>query len=169
MYAEARAAMDRKDAAAAVPQLERLVRLLDSPDLAGDSTSSDLKMLASGFLELTRAQLPPPVPEPPAPKAPVEAPPPRVPVMTQAVPVRQTLPQWNPPAGMSRYTDFQGSVRVEIGADGKVVSATIAQPIHPAYDRLVLTAAKDWLYQPATRDGVPVASERIVQVSLKAR
>ncbi len=76
MYAEARAAMDRKDAAAAVRQLEEVVRLLDSPDLAGDSTSSDLKMLASGFLDLTRAELAPPVPEPPAPKAPVEAPPP---------------------------------------------------------------------------------------------
>ncbi len=89
--------------------------------------------------------------------------------MTQAVPVRQALPQWVPPAGMSRYTDFRGAVRVEIGADGKVVSAAIAEPIHPAYDRLLLAAARDWLYEPATRDGVPVPSERTVQVSLKAR
>ena len=169
LYAEARAAMDRKDAAAAAQQLDHVVRLLDSPDLTGDAASADLKLLASGFLDLTRAQVAPPVPEPPAPAPPVEAPRPKAPVMTPAVPIRQTMPQWNPPAGMSRYTDFQGSVRVEIGADGKVVSAALAEPIHPAYDRLLLAAARDWLYQPATLDGVPVPSERTVQVSLKAR
>ncbi len=169
MYVEARSAMDRKDIDGAVQGLERLIHLLESPELAGDATSSDLKILATGFLELTRAKATPPVPDLPPARPPVEPTLAPVSVTTPAVAIRQTLPQWVPPAGMARFTDFKGSVRLQLGADGKVVSATIVEPIHPAYDRLLLAAARDWLYEPARRDGIPVASEHVVQVSLKAR
>jgi TonB family protein len=64
---------------------------------------------------------------------------------------------------------FSGSVRVGISAAGRVESADIVQSVHPGYDRLLLQAARAWEYQAATSDGVPVASEQLVQVQLKPR
>jgi TonB family protein len=58
-------------------------------------------------------------------------------------------------------------VRVLIGADGKVLSASMQQSSHPLYDRLVLQAARDWLYRPATLNGRPVPSEKIVTIHLR--
>jgi len=69
----------------------------------------------------------------------------------------------------SRLTEFRGAVRVRIDAEGRVVSAEMAAPVHPSYDRLLLVAAKAWQYQPARTNGTPVPSEKIVQVVLKPR
>ena len=38
--------------------------------------------------------------------------------------------------------------------------------VHPAYDQLLLRAAKGWSYEPAKKDGVPIASEKTVEVSV---
>jgi hypothetical protein len=38
--------------------------------------------------------------------------------------------------------------------------------VHPAYDQLVLRAARNWVYQPAKKDGAPIASEKIVQIAV---
>jgi TonB family protein len=58
---------------------------------------------------------------------------------------------------------------VVISEQGRVTDAELAPSIHPAYDRLLLAAAKTWPYQPATRNGSPVASEKVIEVVLKPR
>jgi hypothetical protein len=38
--------------------------------------------------------------------------------------------------------------------------------LNPVYDRVILEAARQWRYKPATLDGVPVKYRRIVQINL---
>jgi TonB family protein len=59
------------------------------------------------------------------------------------------------------------SVRIQIGMDGRVVDASMQQTSHPLYDRLVLQAARDWLYTPAMLNGRPVPSEKVVTIQLR--
>ena len=168
MYTDAKAAMDRKETQAAIDGFETLLEVIDDPDALADTTLSELRLLASGFLELNRAQLAAAttkVPELPAAPTRPAAPP----VIVPAVPIRQQLPAWTPPDSLTQRTEYRGSVRVQIGVDGRVVSAVIMEPVHPAYDGLVLVAARSWLYEPARQNGVAVPSERTVQIVLKPR
>jgi hypothetical protein len=85
--------------------------------------------------------------------------------VTQPVAVRQPIPPV--PSQVAGLGGPTASIRVEIGVDGKVVRASIQQSAHPLYDRLVLQAARDWLYTPATLNGRPVPSEKIVTIQLR--
>src|SRR4030095_1220896 len=90
-YAEAKGTFDRKDYARASAQFRHVLQLLDDPDMGGKL--SDLRTLASGFLDLAIAATPPPDPPKPAP-APEPAP-----VAQQApqpAPVAQQAPQPEP-------------------------------------------------------------------------
>ena len=167
MYVEAKAALDRRDRDAAIAEFEQMLKVADDPDVKDDSTVGELRLLGSGFLDLSRAL--PAIPQA-AEAAAVHAPPPVAPpVVTPPVVIRENLPPWVPNDSPSRLVEFRGAVRVRIDAEGKVVSAEIAEPVHPSYDRLLLVAAKDWLYQPAKTNGGPVPSEKVVQVVLKPR
>jgi outer membrane biosynthesis protein TonB len=42
----------------------------------------------------------------------------------------------------------------------------IATPPNPAYDKVVLGAAKTWQYQPATLNGKPVKYRKRIQITL---
>jgi len=86
-----------------------------------------------------------------------------------AVPISQVLPPWQPPAGTIAQRGFAGAVRVTIDATGKVTGATMDPSVYPPYDRLVLAAVRSWTYQPATRDGQPIGSERLVEIVLRPR
>ena len=70
------------------------------------------------------------------------------------------------PPGQAEY---RGAIKVTIAADGKVQAAEIVTPTDRTYDRQLLNAARSWLYEPAKRDGVPIASEKIVAVYLRPR
>ena len=85
--------------------------------------------------------------------------------MVQPVAIRQAIPPI--PTGVNGLGSPTASVRVQIGTDGKVVGATMQQSAHPLYDRLVLQAARDWLYTPATLNGKPVPSEKVVTIQLR--
>jgi hypothetical protein len=171
MYLQARAALDRKDKTAEA-QFEALVALIDSTSGqkgAGEDDEpmlSELKLLASGFLDLsraanTRAERPvDPVPALAPPATPLE--------ITSPVPVNQTLPVWIPPDQASQR-EFRGAIRVFISDAGRVTGAELTPPIHPVYDRLLLQASKTWEYQPALRNGVPTASEKLIEVVLRPR
>jgi hypothetical protein len=178
MYAEARAALNRKDKEA-TEQFAALVQLIDSATRldAGEAGSesaepmlSELRLLAAGFLDLSRAmsdarprtEADPPKP---APRPQVAA---SAPDVTSPVPVKQDLPLWVPPDQGSRR-EFRGALRVFISEVGRVTGAELTQVIHPAYDRQLLLAAKSWEYQPALKNGLPVASEKVIEVVLKPR
>jgi len=184
MYLDARSAWDRKDRAAASSQFASLVQLIDSTTEAGadgeansdnaEPMLSELRLLASGFLDLSRALTSATSrsegrSEGDAAKAPVrEAAAGAVPDVTSPVPLKQDLPAWVPPDQASRR-EFRGAVRVFISEVGRVTGAELSPPIHPAYDRQLLLAAKTWAYQPALKNGAPIASEKLIEVVLKPR
>jgi hypothetical protein len=156
---------------AALKKFDLVLTLTSSSLLKETSDLEDLRTLASGFIELARANTarpepkaaePPKVAEAPVP-APVPAGPP--PEVVQPVALRQSIPPV--PSEVTGLGAPSASVRVQIGTDGKVVAATMQQTSHPLYDRLVLQAAREWLYQPATLNGKPVPSEKVVTIQLR--
>jgi TonB family protein len=53
-------------------------------------------------------------------------------------------------------------VEVTIDAQGNVVETRVVQAIGHGIDEKIVTALRQWHYQPATLDGVPVASKHDV-------
>lgn len=177
LYADAKAALDRKEQPAAVKGFTDVLKLLDEPDAGQSDLLAELRLLATGFLDLSRA-LPAPAPATPPPPTPASAPAAAGPAPAAsdramvtpdkpAEPIRQTLPSWQPQDRVSGQFGFKGAVKVTISPQGTVDSAVMVRSVHRSYDALLLSAARGWLYKPATKDGVPVASEKTVQIELK--
>jgi hypothetical protein len=176
LYASAKAAYDRKAFTEAADGLDKTVRVINN--LEGSNPElSDLRMLASGFLDLSKAAMAKPsVPPPPAPApAQVSLPLVEAPVaLTPAPPLpfsnvvakRQDLPQLPFSLAMTRG-HYRGTVEVEINEAGNVVGARVIQSVHALYDPLLLVAARDWKYVPARVDGRPMAVRKRVDVVLK--
>lgn len=172
-YAVAKATFDRKDYASAERQFREVLALLDDPVMAG--RLADLRVLASGFLDLSvAANAPPPEPKPapveaaPAPPtAPPRPDPNRVFVAEDAgvvppVAVRQELPRV-PPAIMPQIRD-RGLLEIVIDENGRVTFIAMRSPVHAQYDPLVLAAAREWRYRPATMNGVPVKFRKLIRI-----
>ena len=82
-------------------------------------------------------------------------PPPKPSVITQPKPVKQVMPTY-PEAARAVGASGKVVVRVSVGVDGKVTSATILSSFgNPACEAAALSAAKKWTFTPATKDGVP--------------
>jgi TonB family protein len=174
-YTEARAAFDRKDYAGAVKQFRRVLALLDDADMGG--RLGDLRVLASGFVDLSvAASAPPPEPK----KEPAAAPTPQASDsqsemnriytsddrnVTPPVVLRQELPRV--PTSISRQARGRGVLELIVDEMGRVTSMTIRESVHPMYDSLLLTAAKDWRYQPAALQGKPVRFRKMIQVNIR--
>jgi TonB family protein len=139
-----------------------MLRLASADEVRGHATVAELRELGSGFLELSKALAPKP---PPVAEAAPTAVAPRTHVIVPPAVIQQRLPRWAPDFG-NRTTAFQGAVRVEISAEGRVTAAEITKSIHPAYDQLLLRAARDWLYQPAQKDGVPIPIDKTIEVTI---
>ena len=145
---------------------------LNDPDIESVTSQpplSDLKMLATGFNDLAgKAAAPPPATAPVAPAPePVVDKAPRVysPSDTDVVPpvtIRQAVPPYPGRVllGGSLVMD------IVIDSDGSVESAMMAGQPNPAYDRMVLQAARTWQYQPATLNGKPVKYRKRIQITL---
>src|SRR5262245_4495259 len=143
LYAKAKAQMDRKDMAQAAADFDRVLSLIDEMGPADDQGVSDLRTLASGFRDLSKAAasaaaVPPPPPPPPP--APVEAPkpeparvaaaaPPPVAAeprvysqtdkeVTRPVVISRVLPPWRATTAVDRLQGFNGSVDLLIDEDG---------------------------------------------------
>lgn len=58
----------------------------------------------------------------------------------------------------------EGDVVVEITIDeqGNVVQTSVLQSLGPGIDMKVVAALQQWRFHPATRDGIPIASEQDV-------
>jgi hypothetical protein len=182
-FNEGREQFKSGDREAALKKFDLVVTLTSSPGFKESTDAEDLRTLASGFIELANATAPQPAradakaPASAPASTPAPTPAPQAPAVAEAattqtaaeviqpVVVRQTIPPV--PSGISGLGSPTASVRVEIGADGKVVSASMQQPSHPLYDRLVLQAAREWLYSPALLNGRPVPSEKVVTIQLR--
>jgi hypothetical protein len=177
---DGRASFADKNVAAASQQFALLLKLLDDPVMADSPERADYKVLAQGFATLLAA---PPSAAPSSaapssaagPSTPASAP---APVANQtrpaaprsfvpAVPIVETMPPWTPPNPSIARNEYLGSLRLIIGADGRVKSATMVKPSHPAYDATLMNVAKSWRYKPATQDGSATESERVIAVRLR--
>jgi len=184
-YAEAKASFERKDPKA-LTEFEQLLGLLDDPDVKTLPQFADLRTIAGGFLELSQARAavlpvrPPPAPQVEAPAAPqrmedrpvtiVDVPPRRTTDgsvgFVPPIVIAQPLPRWAPPSSVGR-SGFKGSVEVTIDENGAVTSATLQQSVHPLYDDKLLAMARTWKYKPATRNGIPTAAVKVVEIQLQ--
>jgi TonB family protein len=150
----------------ALTRFNMVIVLTSDPSFKQSADAEDLRTLAAGFIDLAKAAAPPAAP--PSAAATKVAETARSldpPAVVQPIVVKQYIPPV--PTEIGTQGNPVVSVRVLIGTNGKVAQATIQQPSHPLYDRLVLQAARDWTYQPATMNGKPVTSEKIVTVQLR--
>jgi TonB family protein len=177
-YADAKAAFERKDPLTA-RQFDDLLTLLDDPDLREWSAASDLRAVASAFRDLTKAvAVAVATPVSPAPEArPAEFRsqpmlPPRDIIfssedqdVTPPVSLSQRTPQWRP-SSQEAAQDYRGVLRLVIDKSGTVESATMLTGTRPAYDQLLVRAAREWKFEPAQKQGRPVRYLRIVEIHL---
>ena len=172
LYSDAKLALERKERDTAVARFETLLKFI-GVESTNDPTLDDMRVLAEGFLDLSRA-----LPEAakaeaaadtakPANAANGEAARTATPTWTRPVIVRQDLPRWIAPDAISRRSAYDGILRVKVAANGKVVGTEIVRRTHPIYDGQLLRAAENWVYEPARQDGVPVPSELLVEVRLR--
>jgi len=177
-YTQAKAQFDRKEFAAAASLFNQTLGLMADPDLqvtAAQPPLSDLRTLASGFRDLAESALaPPPLPSLPTPAGAIAAsalaPGPIVPAVytsanTDIVPPivrRQELPAFPGKSLIGKH----GVLEVVVDEQGDVESATMPQAIAPQYDKLALAATKNWHYQPATVNGVPVKYRKAIQITV---
>ena len=178
-YASAKVSFDRKDYPSAEHQFRELLRLIDDPDMGG--RLGDLRMLVTGFVDLSAAAAAPPPepkPEPRREEAAAPAPAPSVPDVQKiytsedegvspATPIRQEVPRV--PVQVANQTRERGILDVTIDEQGRVVSAVIRLGLHPVYDSQILVAAREWRYQPAMLNGRPVKFRKIIQITVTKR
>ena len=181
-YTEAKAAFDRKDPESAAG-FERVLTLLRDPDLSSNSDLGDLAVVAAAFRDLSAARelaAAAASAAAPAPSAreissagesPAARPPePAVyrdgaPNLVPPVVVSQTLP----PSHLAERRLWTGAIEVLIDETGKVLSARMAMPVQPTYDRQLLQAALNWKYRPAVKDGMPARYIKVINVRLDTR
>jgi tetratricopeptide (TPR) repeat protein len=172
-YAMAKSSFDRKDYQSAEQLFRDVLGLLNDPDMGG--RLSDLRTLSQGFLDLSVAAAAPP-PEPAKKEVAAPAPPP-VPQpdpnriytiedhdVTAPIAIRQDVPRI-PPA-LSLQARERGVLEVVIDERGRVITMTVRMSVHPMYDTLLTTAARDWRYQPATMNGKPVKYRKLIQINV---
>ena len=175
-YASAKATYDRKDFVGAERQFRDLLRLIDDPEMAG--RLGDMRVLVSGFLDLSvAAAAPPPAPKKeeaaPAPAG-VAAPRGHYPVghifsteeseVVPPVAQKQDVP--SVPSSIRTQIREKGLLEVIIDEQGRVIGLDLRIRLHPIFDSQLLSAAKDWRYRPATLNGKAVRYRKLVQISV---
>jgi tetratricopeptide (TPR) repeat protein len=189
-YARGKEAYGRKDATGAMADFDRVIALIDEMGEAADPGVADLRTLAQGFRDLSAAA---PKPTPPAASpapaaaaAPPASGPPAGPApskvenvvrvysasdedVVKPTAVSRILPNWNPVNAVQAMQEFRGVLEVVIGENGLVTYAVITKPVNPAYDPLLIRAARDWKFKPATKDGVPVRYLLRMDIHLAAK
>ena len=180
LYAGAKDRLERKEAAEAKKDLDRVVALLDEMKASEDQDLADLRTLALGFRDLSviaaaREAAPPPprVVAPPV-VQPVVPPPPKEPVIyspadtdvTMPVVVSRTLPPWRTLSAVDRLQSFRGQLELVIDETGKVLSTKMVKGLRPDYDPALLKSATAWTFRPATKDGKPVRYRYVMDMQL---
>jgi hypothetical protein len=173
LYAEGKAAYDQKAFPEAVQTFEKTLKIIDAPDTADHLDLADLRTLAVGFLQLSRASIVPARAKFEPSAGPAAVVPRRstvAPASSEPVALRQILPPWTHAQNGPLFdAEYRGTIEVDIDERGQVVNAEITMPIHPLYDPVLLLAARDWKYEPARRNGQPVKIRKRVDVVLRSR
>jgi TonB family protein len=169
-YTDAKAAFDRGEFSEAVEAFKQVLAGLGDPDVGAAASQpplSDLRTLATGFHDLAlKAVMPPPTAALPEPAAPVVDTVRIYGIGDPKVVAPIAIVQRVPPFRGKVLKEGAGVLEVVIDETGAVESARMRVPLNSTYDRSVVEAAKNWQYQPATLDGVPVRFRKLVQVSL---
>jgi TonB family protein len=160
---------------AAAKEFSLVLELADPAHDQPQQEQADLRLLASSFLDLAERELV----EQALARAKVAAAPQAVPDLpsapTQVVPpvaVRQDVPPW--PASLaaerrasSHGVPLTGILELAITEEGTVASVRLSKSIHPFYDAMLLSAAKRWKYQPATRNGSPIEFQKRLAIEVR--
>lgn len=175
LYLEAKAAYDRKAYADAAQVLERTVRVIDTIESPAKNDLADLRVLASGFLDLSKAAAAAAAPAAPATPqiadlAPAPAAPPSAPAAapnTGLVVLKQNLPPMPFSIASLGTGEYRGVMELQIDEGGNVTSARIIQTVHVLYDPILLKAAREWKYEAPRVSGKPTATLKRVEIVLK--
>jgi ketosteroid isomerase-like protein len=107
---------------------------------------------------------------PPAPRQPsrsFEEPyPPNAPGVTPPKKLQEVKPQW-PPG--SRPREAVAALDIVVRRDGKVMIEQTRQASEPDWERACRVAVSQWRYEPATKDGMPVAFRMTVTCTINVR
>lgn len=168
MYADSKAAFDKQDFVAAAAGFGDVLKAVGDPDMAAQAGApplSDLRTLASGFLDLS-AKFTAPPPEPtPEPKvvrparsvySAADA------DVTPPITVVQKVPKY--PGSVLKPS--VGVVEFIVDENGLVQSPIMRAPIDRTYDQIVISAVKKWQYRPATLDDMPVKFLKRLSISV---
>jgi hypothetical protein len=180
-YAEAKAAYDRKEYRVATVAFEGVLLTLGDPDIASIANQSplaDLKMLATGFFDLSSTALaaattpvapttPPPLAVQPSFIASNSPASPRIRTSSDAgvvapIALSQTTPTYPGKVPFKRV----GAIEIVIDESGAVESAVMRTSIDARYDQLLISSARAWKYKPATMDGVPTKFRRLISIAV---
>lgn len=147
-YAAARAVYDAGEYTEAANQFDALVTFA----VRHGSILPDLTELARGFRDLSRERAEEVV------RSAGESLAPAVDGSTAAAVtppgvIEQRMPAW--PARVALTGHHVGLLEIIIGTDGTVARAAMREPVHPVYDELLVTAARQWRYTPAMQHGRP--------------
>jgi TonB family protein len=194
LYGHAKDAYNRKDMTEAVTAFKRVLKILDDPDLALDKAAQgDMKMVASGFMDLAQAAASAPAAAPP-PAAPSAAPPATPPAAAgnggsatakkpagtsspaEAAPLYDASSQDVVPPlpirrdvpswafGPSAAPGTAVVVEVVVRETGTIDSVVVRQSAGKFYDEMVAQAARNWQYRPAQKAGQAVRYRLLVKV-----
>jgi TonB family protein len=158
-------------------RLRHVRQLLDAAEQIGvsDETLADVRLVVDGFLALARATEPrntaaeataaAAAPEPTPPPAPAVSSSSEIGVVA---PTAVFQPQPNiPPMLLNLVRQLHRSSRIDvlINEQGTVDEVTVTQPVNPAYDKLIVAAARTWRYKPALKDGVPIKFVKTIVIN----
>lgn len=183
-YDKAKAAFDRKELPVALAEFDRVIGLLEEPGLADVQNMADLRRLAIGFRDLSKAAVAD-LPASPAatnanlaaPAAAASAPAPE-PARTYTgddagvappIVVSRRMPAWTPRHEIEKRQEFRGLLEIVISEAGDVASAVLVRTIHPTYDQPIVEASRTWKFRPAMRNGVPVKYRMTIEIRLGPR
>lgn len=172
-YIDGKGAFDRKAYPEAIQALEKTVSVIDNIEGENKAGLADLRVLAAGFLDLSRAAVAKASPAPANPAA-AAAPEPAAAkpaaalgVTTNLVVLKQELPPVPFSLSASGVGEYRGIVEVEIDEAGNVTNSRMIQSVHAFYDPILLKAARDWKYEAPRVAGKPIASRKRVEVVLR--
>jgi TonB family protein len=180
-YDKAKAAFDRKELPVALAEFDRVVALLEEPWLADVQNMADLRRLATGFRDLSKAAAADVTAAPGAASANVAAPtaaaalPAPEPARTYTgedagvlppMVVSRRTPVWQPRNDIEKRREFRGLLELVIDEAGAVTSAVVGKSIHPTYDGQLVNTARTWKFRPAMKDGVPVKYRMTIEIRL---